>query len=65
MKDVKYEQQSTFPLWGWSNLILGTVRENKIFFSEKSSRQFVSQNCKKLQSVTLLKFVIVHKSNHP
>ena len=33
MKDLKYEHQSTFPLWGGgSNLILGTGIENQIFF---------------------------------
>ena len=31
MKDLKYEHQSTFPLWEGSNLILGTGKENKIF----------------------------------
>ena len=37
MKDLKYEHQSTFSLWGGSNLILGIGRENQIFFSENSS----------------------------
>ena len=32
MKDLKYEHQSIFPLWGRSNLILGTGRETKYFF---------------------------------
>ena len=31
MKDLKYEHQSMFPLWGGSNLILGTGMENQIF----------------------------------
>ena len=31
MKDLKYEHQSTFHLWGRSNLILGTGTENQIF----------------------------------
>ena len=31
MKDLKYEHQSIFPLWGGSNLILGTGMENQIF----------------------------------
>ena len=31
MKDLKYEHQSTFPLWGRSNLILETGTENQIF----------------------------------
>ena len=31
MKNLKYEHQSTFPLWGGSNLILGTGTENQIF----------------------------------
>ena len=31
MKDLKHEHQSTFPLWGGSNLILGTDMENQIF----------------------------------
>ena len=31
MKDPKYEHQSTFSLWGGSNLILGTCTENHIF----------------------------------
>ena len=31
MKDLKYEYQSTFPLWGGSNLILGRCTENQIF----------------------------------
>ena len=28
MKDLKYKHQSIFPLWGCSNLILGTGMEN-------------------------------------
>ena len=32
MKDLKYEHQSIFLLWGGSNLILGTGSENQIFF---------------------------------
>ena len=32
MKDLKYEHQSTFLLWGGSNLILGTGMANQIFF---------------------------------
>ena len=34
MKDLKYEHQSIFPLWGRvkSNLILGAGSENQIFF---------------------------------
>ena len=31
MKDLQYEHQSTFLLWGGSNLILGTGTENQIF----------------------------------
>ena len=31
MKDLKYEHQSIFPMWGGSNLILGTGMENQIF----------------------------------
>ena len=31
MKALRYEHQSTFPLWGRSNLILGTCTENQIF----------------------------------
>ena len=31
MKDLKYEHQSIFSLWGGSNLILGIGRENQIF----------------------------------
>ena len=31
MKDLKYEHQSIFPLWGRVNLILGTGTENQIF----------------------------------
>ena len=31
MKDLKYEYQNTFPLWGVSNLILGRGLENQIF----------------------------------
>ena len=31
MKALKYEHQSIFPLWGRSNLILGTGMENQIF----------------------------------
>ena len=30
MKNLKYEHQNIFPLW--SNLIVGTGRENQIFF---------------------------------
>ena len=32
MKSLKYEHQSIFPLWGGSNLILGTGMENQILF---------------------------------
>ena len=32
IKDLKYEYQSIFTLWGRSNLILGTGTENQIFF---------------------------------
>ena len=32
MKDLTYEHQSIFLLWGASNLILGTGSENQIFF---------------------------------
>ena len=31
MKDLKYEHQSIFPLWGRLKLILGTGTENHIF----------------------------------
>ena len=31
MKDLKYEHQSIFPLWGRVKLILGTGTENQIF----------------------------------
>ena len=31
IKDLKYEHQSIFSLWGGSNLILGTGKENQIF----------------------------------
>ena len=31
MKDLKYEHQSIFPLWGRLKLILGTDTENHIF----------------------------------
>ena len=31
MKDLKYDHQSTFPMWGGSKLILGTGMENQIF----------------------------------
>ena len=31
MKDLKYEYQSSFPLWGGSNLILGAGTEHHIF----------------------------------
>ena len=31
MKYLKYKHQSIFPLWGGSNLILGTGMENQIF----------------------------------
>ena len=31
MKDLKYEHQSIFSLWGGSNLILETGTENQIF----------------------------------
>ena len=31
MKCLGYEHQSNFPLWGGSNLILGTGMENQIF----------------------------------
>ena len=32
MKDLIYEHQGIFPLWGGSNFILGIGRENQIFF---------------------------------
>ena len=32
MKDLKYEHQNIFSLWGGSNLISGTGTENQIFF---------------------------------
>ena len=32
MKALKYEHQSILPLWGGSNLILGTGTENQILF---------------------------------
>ena len=32
MKDLKYEHQSIFSLWGGSNLILGIGTENQILF---------------------------------
>ena len=32
MKNLKFEHQSIFPLWGGSDLILGTGSENQIFF---------------------------------
>ena len=32
MKALKYEHQSILPLWGRSNLILGTGTENQILF---------------------------------
>ena len=32
IKDLKYEHQSIFPLWGRVNLILGIGTENQIFF---------------------------------
>ena len=31
MKALKYKHQSILPLWGGSNLILGTGTENQIF----------------------------------
>ena len=31
MKDLKYEHQSIFPMWGRSNLIVETGTENHIF----------------------------------
>ena len=37
MKDLKYEHQSIFPLWGGSNLIVGTGTENQIFFLRTSA----------------------------
>ena len=32
IKDLKQEHQSIFPMWGRTNLILGTGTENQIFF---------------------------------
>ena len=37
MKDLKYEHQGIFLLWGRSNLILGIGRENQIFFPRTSA----------------------------
>ena len=38
MNDLKYEDQSTFPLWGRVNLILGTGTENQIFIVYQMGR---------------------------
>ena len=37
MKDLQYEHQSIFSLWGRSNLILGTGTENQIFILTNSA----------------------------
>ena len=48
LKDLKYEHQSTFPLWGRVKLILGTGRENKIFFLKiPANVNFFHQTVKK------------------
>ena len=48
MKDLKYEHQSILPLWGGSNLILGTGSENQIFFLRTSATvKFFHQIVKK------------------
>ena len=49
MKDLKYEHQSTFPLWGRSNLILGTGKENQMFILRTPATiKFFSLNSQKL-----------------
>ena len=50
MKDLKYEHQSTFSLWGGSNLILGIGRKKPNIFSENSShcQVFFPQNSQKM-----------------
>ena len=49
MKDLKYEHQSIFPLWGaGSNLILGIGRETQIFvLRTPAAVRFFSQDCQK------------------
>ena len=49
MKDLKYEHQSTFPLWRRSNIILGTGTENQILILRTSAAikffQQILKNC--------------------
>ena len=47
MKDPKYEHQSTFALWGRSNLILGTGREKKFFLTTPATINFFHEILKK------------------
>ena len=47
MKDPKYEHQSTFALWGGSNLILGTGREKNFFLTTPAAINFFHQILKK------------------
>ena len=48
MKDLKYEHQSIFPLWGRVKLNFGVGRVNQIFFLRiPAAVKFFSQNCQK------------------
>ena len=59
MKDLKYEHQSTFALWGGSNLILGTSREKEIFLTTPATINFFHQILKNCHS-GVKKKIITH-----
>ena len=53
MKCLKYEHQNIFLCGGGSNLILGTGRENQIFFLKiPADVKFFSPNCQKNDTST-------------
>ena len=61
MKALKYEHQSIFPLWGRSNLILGTGMENQnIVFNNSSCYQFFSSNSQKFSLWCKKKSFLTH-----
>ena len=50
MKDLKYEHQSTFALWGRVILILGTGREKNYFLTTPAEIKFFHQILKNCHS---------------
>ena len=50
MKDLKYEHQSPFALWGRVNLILETSREKTFFLTTPAAIKFFHQILKNCNS---------------